>query len=88
MSDRKLTAEEEEILEWLSNQRENGRGSILWTEFEEKVEEVTGANSVDKIDDSIFSFNLYGVTVTIEEGNKMYPIRDLEQGIVRGYSTD
>lgn len=83
-----LTESEKTILDWLSEQREQGRGQISWSEFTKKVVDVTGASSYQHIDDSEFQFNLIGVTVSIENDKKMYPIRDLEQGITRGYSTD
>lgn len=83
-----LTKDERKVLDWLSEQRENGRGRIPWSEFTQKVTEITGAESYQDIDEDNFSFNLIGVTISIEDGEKMYPIRDLEQGITRGYSTD
>lgn len=83
-----LTESEKTILDWLSKQREQGRGQVSWSEFTEKVVDVTGASSYQHIDESEFHFNLIGVTVSIENDKKMYPIRDLEQGITKGYSTD
>lgn len=83
-----LTESEKIMVDWLSEQREQGRGKVSWSEFTEKVVEVTEASSYENIEDSEFHFNLIGVTVLIEDGEEMYPIRDLEQGITRGYSTD
>lgn len=82
-----LTSEEKQVLDWLSEKRENDVYSIPWAEFVSKVEDVVG-ESFEDVDDEVFYFNLVGVTVRMEDGKKMYPIRDLEQGITRGYSTD
>lgn len=87
MKDRNLTSEEKEILNWLSEKRKSGNSAIAYGDFVDKVEQVVGTD-IEDIGDETFRFNLYGVTVTLEDGEKMYPIRDLEQGITRGYSTD
>lgn len=76
------------IIEWLSEQRQKGKGRISWSDFTEKVVDVTGASSYQQVDDTDFQFNLVGVTVLMEDGEQMYPIEDLTQGITRGYSTD
>lgn len=82
-----LTDEEKQVLNWLSEKRNNEVYSISQEDFVSKVEDIVG-KSFEDIDNKVFRFNLIGVTVTIEDGQKMYPIRDLEQGITRGYSTD
>lgn len=82
-----LTEEEKKVLDWLEEQRESGRGRIPFPEFRSKVEDVVGCE-MQEVDEERFRFNLVGVTVTLEDGKKMYPIRDLEEGITRGYSTD
>lgn len=82
-----LTDEEKQVLNWLSEKRNNEVYSISQEDFVSKVENIVG-KSFEDIDNKVFRFNLIGVTVTIEDGQKMYPIRDLEQGITRGYSTD
>lgn len=82
-----LTDEEKQVLNWLSEKRNNEVYSISQEDFVSKVENIVG-KSFEDIDNEVFRFNLIGVTVTIEDGQKMYPIRDLEQGITRGYSTD
>lgn len=82
-----LTDEEKQVLNWLSEKREDDIYRIPWSSFVSKVEDVTG-ESFEDLDEDDFRFNLVGVTVTMEDGKKMYPIRDLEQGITRGYSTD
>lgn len=81
-----LTDEEREVLDWLSEQTH--RGSVPWSEFTEKVEDVTNVDSYEDVPDDRFEFHLVGVTFSMRGGEKMYPVRDLEQGITRGYSTD
>lgn len=87
MTNDNLTEEEKKVLDWLKEQRESGRGRIPFPEFRSKVEDVVGCE-MQEVDEERFRFNLVGVTVTLEDGKKMYPIRDLEEGITRGYSTD
>jgi|APHM01.1.fsa_nt_gi hypothetical protein len=87
MRNKDLTPEEKEVLSWLSERRESGKATIAYSDFVEKVEQVVGTDMED-IDEETFRFNLHAVTVTLEDGERMYPIRDLEQGITRGYSTD
>lgn len=88
MRKNQLTETEVEVLDWLSEKRDNGRADISWNEFEQKVLDITDETSFEDVHEDTFSFNLKGVTIAIEDGKKMYPIRDLEQGITRGYSTD
>jgi hypothetical protein len=81
-----LTEEEEEIIDWLDSIEEY---EIPWSKFENKVKEVLDLDEDDDINESEkFSFNLIGVTISIEDGEEMYPVRDLRDGIVRGYSRD
>lgn len=64
------------------------REKIPWSEFTQKVTDITGSESYQDIDEDNFSLNLIGVTISMEDGEEMYPVRDLEQGITSGYSTD
>jgi hypothetical protein len=68
--------------------RNSEKRKIPWSEFTQEVTDITGSESYQDIDEDNFSLDLIGVTISMEDGEEMYPVRDLEQGITRGYSTD
>lgn len=77
-----LEPEEEEFIDWLDTIADY---RIKWSDVEAKVKEIEDIPQEDDLEnhDPAISITLTGVTVSVgEDGEFLYPIRDIRQGVI------